>query len=301
MSIASEHLHLSPQGLSMAIKSLEDELGIILLKRDSRGTSLTEAGKRLTALTESFFNELSAIQNEFKIYKKIANLNNDICIYLPEAMLDGILIKALSNVYKSTSVQNISLNVIKYEEILDKIIAKDIPYSFYCHYTINEQTGNDFLGNNIVFEPIFSSEVYCCVNRAHHLAKKKKVSLESLSSETIILMKNFEFIAKQILSTLQANPKIIFSPSLRALNEMLYTNVGATFSGLPYFSNTKHVFSSNFNKYSIYNNDSCLNIPFEEDIIYEVGYIHLKDQLLDNDNQCVINLIIDELKNYMTN
>jgi len=41
-------LHLSQPALSLQIKSLEDELGLELLKRNRQGTILTEVGARIS-------------------------------------------------------------------------------------------------------------------------------------------------------------------------------------------------------------------------------------------------------------
>ena len=44
---AAERLHIAQPALSQQIKSLESELGLLLLERTSRGVALTDAGKRL--------------------------------------------------------------------------------------------------------------------------------------------------------------------------------------------------------------------------------------------------------------
>ncbi|HDR9348513.1 TPA: LysR family transcriptional regulator, partial [Burkholderia multivorans] len=41
---AAERLHMAQPPLSAAIRKLEDELGVMLLARDNRGTALTPAG-----------------------------------------------------------------------------------------------------------------------------------------------------------------------------------------------------------------------------------------------------------------
>ena len=64
MSTASEKLHLTPQALSISIKNLEEELGIELVKRTNRGTSLTEKGWRLTILTKKFLEDIELLIRE---------------------------------------------------------------------------------------------------------------------------------------------------------------------------------------------------------------------------------------------
>jgi DNA-binding transcriptional LysR family regulator len=44
-SRAAEALHLTPRALSRQVKSLEDELGVALFKRESNSVSLTHLGQ----------------------------------------------------------------------------------------------------------------------------------------------------------------------------------------------------------------------------------------------------------------
>ena len=53
MSKASEKLHLSPQGLSLAIRRMEDELGCDLFYRKSSGLILTEIGQQFKTEAEA--------------------------------------------------------------------------------------------------------------------------------------------------------------------------------------------------------------------------------------------------------
>ena len=46
---AADVLHISKSGLSLAISQLEDELGVQLFERSSKGTQLTMEGKQLLA------------------------------------------------------------------------------------------------------------------------------------------------------------------------------------------------------------------------------------------------------------
>ncbi len=45
MNATSQKLHISPQALSIAMKTLEKELNMLLLDRTKQGVELTENGK----------------------------------------------------------------------------------------------------------------------------------------------------------------------------------------------------------------------------------------------------------------
>ena len=61
MSAASQKIHLTPQALSISIKHLEEELGLELIKRTNRGTTLTEKGWALVHLTRTYLDAIARL------------------------------------------------------------------------------------------------------------------------------------------------------------------------------------------------------------------------------------------------
>ncbi|MBL0422987.1 LysR family transcriptional regulator [Ramlibacter sp. AW1] len=59
---AAEQVHLSPSGMSMLVKELEDQLGARLFERTTRSVSLTDAGRRLQPVAERIVGELRTLQ-----------------------------------------------------------------------------------------------------------------------------------------------------------------------------------------------------------------------------------------------
>ncbi len=55
MSAASRELHVAPQTLSIAIRKLEQELGVKLVVTDNQGTMLNENGLFLVEKSKEFF------------------------------------------------------------------------------------------------------------------------------------------------------------------------------------------------------------------------------------------------------
>ncbi|CAN7212070.1 LysR family transcriptional regulator [Acidovorax sp. LjRoot117] len=58
---AAEQVHLSPSGMSMLIKELEDQVGARLFNRTTRSLTLTDAGRRLQPVAESIVGELRTL------------------------------------------------------------------------------------------------------------------------------------------------------------------------------------------------------------------------------------------------
>lgn len=62
-SKAAERVHLSPSGMSMMIKELEEQLGARLFDRTTRSVTPTEAGRRLEPVADRIVAELQAVQS----------------------------------------------------------------------------------------------------------------------------------------------------------------------------------------------------------------------------------------------
>ncbi|MGI1658281.1 MAG: LysR family transcriptional regulator [Desulfitobacterium sp.] len=64
ISVASERLHLTRQALSAIIRSLEHELGVVLLERTNTGVSLTEHGKEVCETAKKILWELKTSKKQ---------------------------------------------------------------------------------------------------------------------------------------------------------------------------------------------------------------------------------------------
>ncbi|MDM0032029.1 LysR family transcriptional regulator [Variovorax sp. J22P271] len=58
---AADQIHLSPSGMSMLVKELEEQVGARLFDRTTRSVDLTDAGRRLLPVAERIIDELRAL------------------------------------------------------------------------------------------------------------------------------------------------------------------------------------------------------------------------------------------------
>lgn len=72
---AAEENYISQSAISQAIKSLEDELGVKLLKRSNRSFTLTDAGEYFYKQSIIMVDEVDRLEQNIK---KIAMQKNDI-------------------------------------------------------------------------------------------------------------------------------------------------------------------------------------------------------------------------------
>ncbi|MEA4903016.1 LysR family transcriptional regulator [Desulfitobacterium sp.] len=69
ISLAAERIHISQPALSSALNKLEDELGVVLLKRTNSGAQLTEIGELIIVKAREVLNSVDEI-------KSIAHINS---------------------------------------------------------------------------------------------------------------------------------------------------------------------------------------------------------------------------------
>ncbi|MGB3468088.1 MAG: LysR family transcriptional regulator [Cyclobacteriaceae bacterium] len=67
---ASEKLFISQPGLSRQIKQMEETLGVLLLERNKRKVSLTEAGRFLKGEVDFIFNHLEFTKKQLKLIER---------------------------------------------------------------------------------------------------------------------------------------------------------------------------------------------------------------------------------------
>lgn len=91
VSIAAEKLHISQPSLSIAIKKLEDELGLKLLERTYRGVCLTEDGKKVVELANKAFSYFDEIESYAKkATESYSDMPKNITIYTNPALIQSL-------------------------------------------------------------------------------------------------------------------------------------------------------------------------------------------------------------------
>jgi LysR family nitrogen assimilation transcriptional regulator len=80
-SKASAELHIAQPALSSQIAGLEEELGVRLLVRHSRGVELTAAGAHLLSRSDEVFNLIESIENELAPFR--GGIHGEVRLGLP--------------------------------------------------------------------------------------------------------------------------------------------------------------------------------------------------------------------------
>ena len=116
---ASTELHLSQSALSLSIKSLEEELGGKLFKRNTRRVELTQEGKSLIPYARKLLANWEDMENDVKQRFKLnrGTLNIASMPFVTHAILPEV-IQTFSNAHPNLSF---SIHDIPNEKIIENV------------------------------------------------------------------------------------------------------------------------------------------------------------------------------------
>lgn len=178
---AAEKLKITQPGLSHAMASLEDELGVSLFEKEGRNIVLNKYGKMFFADADRVINILDSSMNSFKIISEGGG-------YISLCSIKPLAIQGIPRLA---------------HEFLDMNKDKKIDFKFYTGVTNNIvqglKNGIYDIGfcskmeseNDIEFVPVQKQEMYAIVPYNHPLAVKKELDLkETIPYRHIVFSKS---------------------------------------------------------------------------------------------------------------
>ena len=176
---AAEEHYIAQSAISQQISRLEDEIGVELLIRNNKTTSLTPAG-------ESFYKDVKILlKNYNKAIEKAHSLHYGYfdelhiaynCQY--ERVFLPPIIKEFNNKFSNVQIKLHSCPLNKIELELENGIT-DIAYIF--PYELSNSGA-------IEAKTIFTDTIDIVMSKSHQLANKDKVNLYELEDDTIIMV-----------------------------------------------------------------------------------------------------------------
>ncbi|OOB78886.1 MAG: hypothetical protein BEN19_08445 [Epulopiscium sp. Nuni2H_MBin003] len=218
---AAEKLHITQSGLSKAIKSLENEIGITLIDRSVKKFTLTEKGKAF----QSYSNEtLIKIDSELaKLENNLQKNNNLITIGLPPVIGSVYFAKFIANFSKIYPYASFSMF-----EDGSNIVKQDMENGKYDIGVIISPVRSD----KLVVEHIIYGEMVLVVHKSHRLVNNKYVNIRELEREKFITFKEDFMVYNKTVNACQKNgftPDIIFKTAQwDFIIEMVRQNHGIT-------------------------------------------------------------------------
>lgn len=183
ISAASIYLNITPQALSSSIKTLEKELGFPVLLRSNQGVALTDAGLKLLACANQFFDEVEGIRLNKDRVKKQAS------IHITQEASDYFALPLIKEISDADNDLSLTVRIEPVEQLRNKLHNGEIDSFFSIapeyegtFFTTDRtmQTAEQKTLAHIVLGPI--AALYCLVPKSVAIHDYKRVSLKTAAA-----------------------------------------------------------------------------------------------------------------------
>ena len=185
---AAQKLLMPQQKASKMLKSLENELGVNLFLRSSKGTSLTNSGRDVYDFAIWALEAYQNMQKEMQIFEENAVPKIHIKIGAMETAIQNVLPQVMVDVYKN---QKFELEVVKemQNEIIKGVLNRELNLGILLQYQSNTLIYPK-VNEQLDFFELYSSQPYFWINNSNELAKKRTLSFSDLQNCCLLTMNN---------------------------------------------------------------------------------------------------------------
>jgi DNA-binding transcriptional LysR family regulator len=178
---AAQRLHISQPPLSNQIKQLEEELGVLLFKRSSRGVRMTEAGELLLEEARRIFIQLeqTARMVERVGSGKVGRLSLG---FVPSAT-NEVLPPVLYEFRRSFPDVELLLHEMMPDQVVQRLHGRQIDVGFFYL---------PFDDSSVNIRPVSREPLVVALPEMHPLAKEPEIDLRTLEREPFVLPMRYE-------------------------------------------------------------------------------------------------------------
>ncbi|MBQ4510041.1 MAG: LysR family transcriptional regulator [Clostridia bacterium] len=179
ISKAARNLFMGQPNLSRSIKELEDELGIIIFERTSKGINPTPDGEEFLQYAKRILSQIDEVEEIYKVGKK---KKSQFSVCVPRA---GYIAYAFAELAKKIDTANPA--EIFYKETnsmrtINNVLKGDYNLGIIRYQTTFEKYFQSmFLEKNLIAETITEFNYVLAMSDKHPLAKKESITPEDLS------------------------------------------------------------------------------------------------------------------------
>lgn len=174
---ASESAHVAQPALGLHIRKLEDELGLQLLERHSRGVRVTEAGALLAKHAEVILRYADMAKEELINYAKVPS--GHISIGLTPTAREAISVALVERVSRDLPAVQLTVKEALSESLVEYLLDHRVDAALIY----NTREG----GDQLVFEPLASESMYFVYPLAEGRRKQPTITLAEVMSHRLIL------------------------------------------------------------------------------------------------------------------
>lgn len=197
LTAASQHVHLTVQALSMSIKALEEELGLVLINRTHKGVTLTPDGQALVTLYRDFSTGVAQLRQQKLAIKGALTISvnyHGLVDFLPRLLCE-----------LEYDAPDLELNIIEMpqDDIFDSLAKGVYEAALVCLLADGQTQMIYNLTEQLDFFPIITSRVICQMSTAHPLAARRSLRIAELVKWSLVTHKPFLGSKNSLMSFLQ--------------------------------------------------------------------------------------------------
>lgn len=193
ISLAAERAHISQPALSAAISKLEDELGVLLLKRTNQGVYPTDIGEVIIEKAQEIIDNVEDIKRIAQ--KNTMELNGNISLAVDPGVNITFMPDSLTNFKYNHPKVDILLKVGESNNIL-----RDIQ-SGKADFGIILKTDELVKAKDLNLRELFEDELVLITGQNSPIAKKEEVTLEEAMAQPLVLY-NTEYVTNCGISSI---------------------------------------------------------------------------------------------------
>ena len=185
-SAAAEQLHMAQPAVSIAVRKLEESLGVVLFDRTGRSIALTAEGQALLGRAQSILQQVDDLQASAGDLKNL--LRGELSIACPSMLATYFLPDLLSEFLAVHSGLTASVTQAGTTQIEELLLRDEIELG------VTSAQGSSELQRL----PLVNEQMVVCVDQSHPWAQRKSLPLEDLHQAPMVVYESGYFIRAQL-------------------------------------------------------------------------------------------------------
>lgn len=281
---AAKRLFISQPSLSSAVKELENELGIEIFRRSSRGIVLSNAGKEFLGYARQVVEQMELLEHRYGgeiPFRQSCCISTQHYAFAVDAFVRLIETSAADE-YEFT------LRETRTYEIIEDVRNFSSEVGILYINSLNEKVIKKLLReNHLEFHSLFLASPHIFISKNNPLADRESVSFEDLEEYPYLSFEQGEnnsfYFSEEIQSTLFHKKNIHVSDRATLFNLLIGLNGYTVSSGI---------------MSTALNGDNIVSIPLDVEDKMEIGWLENTQSRLSRQANLYISVLKDVIKDY---
>lgn len=233
ISEAAKQLYISQPSLSSAVREIEQEIGVEIFMRSSRGITLTGDGIEFLSYARQVVEQAELLEQKYmnkQPSKKLFSISTQHYAFAVQAFVK--LLKGINaNEYECTIRETRTYEII--EDVRNMRSELGILYLSEFNRKVIRKLLRE---NDLSFHPLFTAEPHVFISTSHPLAGRSSLDMDDLDDYPCLSFEqgtnNSFYFAEEILSTRTYKKKIMVSDRATLFNLLIGLNGYTISSGV---------------------------------------------------------------------